>query len=151
MSTLQALLEDLHGGLEAVLAQNRQDFFQGQFPGRLGIGDFDLARRTGALQVRHDVGADPGAGGRIGERRAVMETQFDDAGQTLNQKREVDFHFAHCHLGVQPLKAFPDHSLAIEPERRLRQARLQLYQQISVFALIVAVLIGLEFVRRQPA
>lgn len=80
-----------------------------------------------------------------------METQLDDAGQALNQKREVDFHFAHGQLGVEVLETFPDHSLAIEPERRLRQARLQFHQQVGVFALIETVLILLELVDRQPA
>ncbi len=151
MSTLQALLENLHGGLEAILAQNRQDLFEGELPGRLGIGDFGFARRAGRLQMRHDVGTDPGAGGRISKRGTVVKAQFDDAGQALNQKREVDFHFAHCQLGVEPLQALPDHSLAVEPERRLRQARLQFHQQVCIFALIVSFLVGLELVDGQAA
>lgn len=153
MGRLQTLLEDLHGRLQTFLAQNRLDFLDGFFPGRLGFDvlAFDLARRAGALQVRHDVGGDPRPCGRIGKRRAVMEAQLDDARQALNQKREVDFHFAHGQLGVEVLETFPDHPLAIEPERRLRQARLQFHQQVGVFALIETVLIELELFQRQAA
>lgn len=151
LGTLQALLEDLHGSLEAVLAQDRQGFLQSQLPGRQGVGCFNLARRTGGLQMRHDIGTDPGAGGGIGERCTVVETQFDDAGQTPNQKREVHFHLAHGQFSVQSLQAFPDHSLAIEPEGRVCQACLQVNQQVCVFALIIAILIVLELVHQQPA
>lgn len=80
-----------------------------------------------------------------------MKATFDNAGQALNQKREVDFHFAHCHLGVEVLETLPDHPLAVEPERRLRQARLQFHQQVGVFALIETILVLLELVHRQTA
>ncbi|MNJ64984.1 hypothetical protein D3C77_609740 [compost metagenome] len=94
------MLEDLHGSLEAVLVQDRHYLLEGFFPGRQAGSCFDLARRTGVLQMRHDVSADPAAGGRVGERCAVVEAQLHYPGQTLEQEREVKLHFAHGLIGV---------------------------------------------------
>ncbi|MNG09498.1 hypothetical protein D3C84_929170 [compost metagenome] len=78
--------------------------------------------------MRHDMGIDPQPGGRVSERNAIMEAQLEDAGQPLNQQRELNFHLTHRHVCAQRLKTFPNHSLTIKPEWRLRQAALELHQ-----------------------
>ncbi|MNR21049.1 hypothetical protein D3C85_1379260 [compost metagenome] len=82
---VQALFENLHRSLESVLAQDRLDVVQGLLPGWLGCRGFYRTFCTGTFQMRHDVNIDPCASGRVGERNAIMETQLEDARQTLNQ------------------------------------------------------------------
>lgn len=148
VGALHALLQHLYRRLQAVLAQHRLDLVQGDVPFGLQGHGLDLARRTVVLEMGHDMGADPAAGGRIGECAAVVETQLHQPRQTLQEQGEMHFDFPHRLLGVEPLQALPDQALAVEPERRPCQARLQLHQEIGVQALGETLLVAFQLVRR---
>ena len=83
----QAELELLHRRLEAVLAQLGQGFLQGDIPSRkaVALAGYGGVVADWGLHVWHHMGAEPGAGLRVGEGAAVVEAQFFQAAHALHK------------------------------------------------------------------
>ena len=80
-----------------------------------------------------------------------MKAQGFQAGQPAQQGRQLAFQRLQGRLGIQRLQALPGEVLAIQPERRARQAGFQLDQQFGVAALAQGFLEGIQAIAGQTA